>query len=514
MVGYSRRGTFLMLITICVHKQSVWSTDSVSSPSNFWDLVPGPLRWGTCSIRKEALDADNLLEILQQNDGRREDTSAGTNQDYTIVSMRDHAYRAGVAAAKKARNAFVDISNMWQRTKGHQRESQTDTPEAANAAENECPPLEIIGQHIAMSVVPFVVSEHLRAKVLPKKPLVISLVGPPGVGKTEFETRLRRSLFTDAGINGDNAGTHVVSGVDYRDANEANTIEMVKDIAKQVQMCPQSLVVLDEVQFMHAGTMDYLVDVLGYRQPVTIAGVGTVDFRRSIFILTSNVGSSEIMHLVENNDDIKNRSTMTYSMFADLLKQKLQEKEYWIAYKNRVDYFVPFLPMDVESVKLAVQQHLVKYSCEMKRDSMRTLAAPRPLNADSKKRTKQKFLVRKVEWESGVLDTLARVVIPLPSVPNDEGAVLGPFAADGLSGIRSLLVVNIFAPVQNTLRHLCDGSNRGGAHELCGVEGIVQVTVKLAPSTDRSALMQISVENFKAGATFSKQRASSHRSEL
>eukprot|EP00040_Diaphanoeca_grandis_P004899 m.30519 g.30519 ORF g.30519 m.30519 type:complete len:382 (-) comp16298_c0_seq1:264-1409(-) len=275
---------------------------------------------------------------------------------------------------------------------------------------------KIIGQHIALTSIPFVVLEHLKDPS-PKKPLVMSFVGPPGVGKTMMETRMRRVVYKNTDSDGNGGGVLVISGVDIRDKTEQEFgIAMVDRIARQVYQCTQSLIVVDEIQFMPEGSLDYLVELLGFRQPIKTK-FGMIDFRHSTFLFTSNEGSAEV---IEKTAETDNRNTLDYLDFAELLKARLAKREFWLAYKNRVDYYIPFLPMGRQQLREAFEFELERYKCT----------------------SKDLGSFRQLTWDDDVLNLLV----------DHEIETDATFAENGLSHIREELLVRVYGPIARTLR--------------------------------------------------------------
>jgi type VI secretion system protein VasG len=135
----------------------------------------------------------------------------------------------------------------------------------------------------------------------PKKPIgVFLLVGPSGVGKTESALALADSLY---------GGERNVISINMSEYQEAHTVSSLKGsppgyvgygeggvLTEAVRRRPYSVVLLDEVEKAHPDVMELFFQV--FDKGVLEDGEGReIDFKNTIIMLTSNVGTDQIMSL-------------------------------------------------------------------------------------------------------------------------------------------------------------------------------------------------------------------------
>lgn len=175
--------------------------------------------------------------------------------------------------------------------------------------------LETIAQRIQIS----------RAKVEDaSKPIgVFMLVGPSGVGKTETALALAESLY---------GGEQNLITINMSEFQEAHTVSTLKGappgyvgygeggvLTEAVRRKPYSVVLLDEVEKAHPDVHEIFFQV--FDKGVMEDGEGRmIDFKNTVIILTSNVGSDLIMNMCSDPDLIPDASVLASSMRDPLLK--------------------------------------------------------------------------------------------------------------------------------------------------------------------------------------------------
>ena len=175
--------------------------------------------------------------------------------------------------------------------------------------------LETIAQRIQIS----------RAKVEDaSKPIgVFMLVGPSGVGKTETALALAESLY---------GGEQNLITINMSEFQEAHTVSTLKGappgyvgygeggvLTEAVRRKPYSVVLLDEIEKAHPDVHEIFFQVFdkGFMED----GEGRlIDFKNTVIILTSNVGSDLIMNMCGDPDLIPNPGVLASSMREPLLK--------------------------------------------------------------------------------------------------------------------------------------------------------------------------------------------------
>ncbi|MBO7213500.1 MAG: AAA family ATPase, partial [Rikenellaceae bacterium] len=114
-----------------------------------------------------------------------------------------------------------------------------------------------------------------------------------------------------------------------------------------VRRKPYSVVLLDEIEKAHPDVFNILLQVLDDGRLTDNKG-RTVDFKNTIIIMTSNLGSSMIIENFENIDDA-NRNVViekTRNQLFELLKQTIRPE-----FLNRVDEIVMFTPLTRDEVR-------------------------------------------------------------------------------------------------------------------------------------------------------------------
>jgi type VI secretion system protein VasG len=174
--------------------------------------------------------------------------------------------------------------------------------------------LEFVAQRIRTS----------RAKMdNPKRPVgVFLLVGPSGVGKTETALTLAETLF---------GGERNLITINMSEYQEAHTVSSLKGsppgyvgygeggvLTEAVRRRPHSVVLLDEVEKAHPDVMELFFQV--FDKGVLEDGEGReVDFKNTIILLTSNVGSDTIMKLSADPETMPDADALGAAIRTELL---------------------------------------------------------------------------------------------------------------------------------------------------------------------------------------------------
>ena len=158
----------------------------------------------------------------------------------------------------------------------------------------------------------------------PNKPIgVFMLAGPSGVGKTETALALADSLY---------GGEHNVITINMSEYQEAHTVSTLKGappgyvgygeggvLTEAVRRKPYSVVLLDEVEKAHPDVHEIFFQVFdkGWMED----GEGRyIDFKNTIIILTTNVGTELIMNRCHNNDEVIDMETLQKELRAPMLQ--------------------------------------------------------------------------------------------------------------------------------------------------------------------------------------------------
>ncbi|TQI72629.1 type VI secretion system protein VasG [Bosea sp. AK1] len=158
----------------------------------------------------------------------------------------------------------------------------------------------------------------------PNKPIgVFMLCGPSGVGKTETALALAESLY---------GGEQNVITINMSEFQEAHTVSTLKGappgyvgygeggrLTEAVRRKPYSVVLLDEVEKAHPDVHELFFQVFDKGQMEDGTG-RRIDFKNTLIILTSNVGTDEIMSMSANGAAKPDPEAMAVSLRPALLK--------------------------------------------------------------------------------------------------------------------------------------------------------------------------------------------------
>lgn len=179
----------------------------------------------------------------------------------------------------------------------------------------------------------------------PRRPIGVFLfLGPTGVGKTELARTLADVLFgsEDAMIRLDMSEymeKHSVARligappgyVGYEEGGQ---------LTEAVRKRPYSVILLDEIEKAHPDVFNILLQVFEDGR-LTDGKGNTVDFRNTIIIMTSNIGSEKILEMSENGVRIEIERELRNTFKPEFL--------------NRIDAIVYFKPLTMEEVKKIVE---------------------------------------------------------------------------------------------------------------------------------------------------------------
>jgi ATP-dependent Clp protease ATP-binding subunit ClpB len=209
----------------------------------------------------------------------------------------------------------------------------------------------VIGQDEAVEAVANTIRRARAGLQDPNRPLGSFLfLGPTGVGKTELARALAEFLFDDE---------QAIVRIDMSEFMEKHSVARLIGappgyvgyeeggyLTEAVRRRPYSIILLDEVEKAHPEVFNVLLQVLDDGR-LTDGQGRTVDFKNSVIIMTSNMGSQYIMDLgVQDYDEMKRR-------VSEAVKAHFKPE-----FINRIDDTVIFRALTLENIKVIVKLQL------------------------------------------------------------------------------------------------------------------------------------------------------------
>ena len=286
----------------------------------------------------------------------------------------------------------------------------------------------VVGQEEAITAVSDAIRRSRAGLQDPKKPIgSFIFLGTTGVGKTELAKALANYLFDDDSM---------MTRIDMSEYQEKHTVSRLVgappgyvgyeeggQLTESVRRKPYSVVLLDEIEKAHPDVWNILLQVLDDGRLTDNKG-RVVNFKNTIIIMTSNIGSHLIQDAFEEVTDknLEEKTAQAKTEVMDLLKQTIRPE-----FLNRVDDIIMFSPLLRKQMASIVQiqlkqlkslvaengmqieftDYLVEYLSEQGFDMQ---FGARPL-----KRLIQKLVVNELSKQilSGAIDKTKKVLIDI-----------------------------------------------------------------------------------------------------
>ena len=289
----------------------------------------------------------------------------------------------------------------------------------------------VISQDKAITAVSNAIRRSRAGLQDPNRPLgSFIFLGPTGVGKTELAKALAEYLFDDE---------RAMIRLDMSEYNEEHTVSRLigappgyigydegGQLTEAVRRRPYSVILLDEIEKAHPKIFNVLLQVLDDGR-LTDGQGKTVDFKNTVLIMTSNIGSQTIAELGSTNEEALEKA------ISENLKLHFRPE-----FLNRVDEVIVFHQLSQEDIKqiVALQLNIVKNRLEDKgislelTDGAATQLAEEGYDPVYGARPLKRLL------QNSILDPIALNVLEGKFVPGDTIVV------DGIAGEYFFTVKN------------------------------------------------------------------------
>ena len=214
----------------------------------------------------------------------------------------------------------------------------------------------VIGQEEAIQAVSDAVRRSRAGLQDPKRPIgSFIFLGTTGVGKTELAKALATYLFNDESL---------MTRIDMSEYQEKFSVSRLigappgyvgydegGQLTEAVRRKPYSVVLFDEIEKAHPDVFNILLQVLDDGRLTDNKG-RVVNFKNTIIIMTSNLGSSYIQEQFEKQNNSNRESIIeeTKEKIMEMLKKTIRPE-----FLNRIDETIMFTPLDKEEIEQIVK---------------------------------------------------------------------------------------------------------------------------------------------------------------
>ena len=227
----------------------------------------------------------------------------------------------------------------------------------------------VVGQEEAISAIANAVRRSRAGLQDPKRPIgSFIFLGSTGVGKTELAKALAEYLFNDEKL---------ITRIDMSEYQEKFSVTRLigappgyigydegGQLTEAVRRKPYSVVLFDEIEKAHPDVFNTLLQVLDDGRLTDNKG-RTVNFKNTIIIMTSNLGSQFIQQEAEKYTEANRTEWLekTHGRLMEMLKQTIRPE-----FLNRIDETILFLPLRRDEIRQVVKLQIDSV-CRMLKDN-------------------------------------------------------------------------------------------------------------------------------------------------
>lgn len=235
----------------------------------------------------------------------------------------------------------------------------------------------VIGQEEAITALSDAIRRSRAGLQDPKRPIgSFIFMGTTGVGKTELAKALAAYLFNDE---------QAMTRIDMSEYQEKHTVSRLVgappgyvgyeeggQLTEAVRRKPYSIVLLDEIEKAHPDVFNILLQVLDDGRLTDNKG-RLVNFKNTLIIMTSNLGSQLIFERFENakEENYSQIADHTRTEVLELLKQTIRPE-----FLNRIDESILFLPLTKKEVAEIVSLQLKQLQTKLLESDIHLVVTP------------------------------------------------------------------------------------------------------------------------------------------
>jgi len=274
--------------------------------------------------------------------------------------------------------------------------------------------MRVVGQDDAIQAVSDALRRSRAGLQDPKRPIgSFIFLGTTGVGKTELVKALAEFLFSNE---------NNMVRIDMSEYQERHTVsrlvgappgyvgyEESGQLTEAVRRKPYSVVLLDEIEKAHPDVFNILLQVLDDGRLTDNKG-RTVDFKNTIIIMTSNIGSHLIQENLEkitseNREHILNQ---TKEQVFELLKKSIKPE-----FLNRIDEIIMFQPLTQEEIRKIVELQLQKVEKMLEKTNIKISATKKAIDFIAKVGFDPQFGARPIKRviQKEILNELSKMLL-------------------------------------------------------------------------------------------------------